>query len=326
MRTALLCLVVAAHPFASDRALVSETAQMTLRGEWDAAIARLEAAIADARSDRVQDAVLRTELGRVLADRNFFHRADVASAKRALNAALGSAKRAGHQPSIADVTQYLGQLLFAEALHSQDWEKPRQRFLRAIALRERLHDERGLSQSYFYLGLIYEQQKPPQNDVALEHYRHSLALSTNVGDKVLQSYAYRHIGGIQEDRGELDAAFRDISQSLHLRRQGQFTVGVPYAILQKANFIAQHYGRRNEAMGLLQEAIEVAASAHSTRARSETEAALARLTMEAGDARGAVSLLNDALAHAREFGDSDLVRATEKQLGDARPQLEAWNE
>jgi tetratricopeptide (TPR) repeat protein len=316
MRTVLLCLLLSFSAQAAD--IVTQTKQMTLSGDWDGAIARLEPAIAGAKGDPVREAALRTELGRVLADRNFFHQSDPESARRTLESALSAAQRAHYRPAIADAIQYLGQLYFAEAFHTQDWRKPRALFLRAISLRRGLKDQSGLAQSYFYLGLTYEQQTPARKDLALRHYRHSLALSTAIGDKVLQSYAYRHIGGLREEAGDLDGALRDIDRSIQLRREGGFAVGLPYAMLQKADFLVQHYARRGESIDLLEHAVDLAEAAHSTRALSEVQLALGRLQMEKGDHAEAASFLECALDHAQDFGDPEAIRTIEQYLTNAR--------
>jgi tetratricopeptide (TPR) repeat protein len=314
MSTVLLCLLLTADPTGAARSLVSETRQMTLHGDWDAAVERLDSALMTARGDDATEALLRVERGRVLADRNFFHRSDPGRARQAIGAGLRSARRARHEPSVADGTQALGQLYFSQAFRTHDWEKPRRLFREAVALRERLGDTRGVAQSTFYLGLTFEQQSPAQIDVALEHYRRALSLSTDAGDKVLQSYAHRHIGGIKEERGQIDEAFLDISRSVELRREGGFTVGVPFALLQKADFVAKHRQRLDEAIMLTEEAISVAEAAHSTRALAETNAALAQFTLQSGHRASAAHLLERAVAHAKTFGDPELVRALEKEL------------
>jgi len=310
----LLCLVLVISAQASDANLVRESTKMTLRGDWDAAAAIIQPALEDAvrRHDGVQEAILRTELGRVLAERNFFRRADAAHAQNTLLEALHVAQSVGHQQSIADATQYLGQLHYAEAFRTEDWEKPRSYFRRAVSLRRKIHDRSGLAQSYFYLGLTYEQQKHPET--AMRYYRQSLALSDAIGDKVLQSYAHRHIGGLDEERGRWDHAYRHISQSLELRQQAGFMVGVPFELIQKAEFIFDHYGQREQATALLEEAIDTAEKFHSTRALSAAQTSLAKLQLAENHVPDAVSFLQCALDNAREFGDPEAVAETEKLL------------
>lgn len=313
-----LLLALPAAPSTSTPALVTETTAMTLRGDWDAAVARLEPAIqaATARRDRNDEAVLRTELGRVLADRNFFHQADPVRAREALQQALRVARAARHQASVADVTQYLGQLVYSESFRTGNWQAPRAYFRRAIDLRSRIGDRRALAQSYFYLGLTYEQDLQPVR--AERWYRRSLALAEATGDKVQQSYAHRHIGGLHDERHELEAAHYHIAQSVALRREGGFSVGVPYALLHLSDFVLRQQGRRDEAIRLVEEAIDLAERAHSTRALSAAQSALAELELADDHAPLAVSYLSCALDNARAYGDPIVVRDTEQKLQRAR--------
>src|SRR5262249_21102422 len=174
----------------------------------------------------------------------------------------------------ADAVQCLGQHEYSKAFATRNWQAPRGRFLEVIEARERLGDLRGLAESHFYLGLTYEQDGQPE--LAMQNYRKSLSLSEQIGDPVLQSYAHRHIGGLQEEQGELDMAERSISRSLALRRQSGFTVGVPFALLQMADFVERHRGGEQQAIPFLEEAVDVAERSHSTRALSAARLELAR--------------------------------------------------
>jgi tetratricopeptide (TPR) repeat protein len=313
----LLISVPAIQAMVAEPGLVVESRQLTLRGDWDVAIGRLEPAIQGAveRRDRVEEAILRTELARVLADRNFFRQADPARAREAVDRALRAARAAQHDASIASATQALGQLHYSAAFRTKDWKTPRDIFKRVIAMRTKLGDRRGLAQSYFSLGLTYEQDLEPKQ--AEVWYRKSLALAEAIGDPVQQSYAHRHIGGLHEERGELDLALHHISREVALRREGGFAVGVPYALMQLADFVDQRQGRRDEAIKLLEEAIDLAEQAHSTRALSAAQSSLAKLQMANHNAPLAVSFLRCALDNARAYGDGDAVRETEKALESA---------
>jgi tetratricopeptide (TPR) repeat protein len=115
----------------------------------------------------------------------------------------------------------------------------------------------------------------------------------------------------------LESAFQHISQSLELRRQTGFTVAVPYALIQKAEFIAQHYGQEAQAVTLLEEGIDIAEQARSTRALSSAQMSLANLQLARNNISDAISFLECALENARKFGDQKTVVEAEKQLAAA---------
>jgi len=319
---ALGLLVFASHSaltLAADRSsVVAQSRTLTLRGRWDAAATMLKREIASVErcGCRETGAALRVELGRVLADRNFFHRRDAEAARGALEEALRFARSVEDEQAEADATQYLGQLLYAKAFSTRDWGTPRSEFEIAASVRERLGDSRGLSESLFYLGLTYEQEGRPA--VAEENYRRSLTLSESIGDAVLQSYAYRHIGGLQEERGELEAAERNISRSLELRRAAGFTVAVPFALLQKADFVARHSGDERQVLRLLREAIDAADASRSTRALSTARLELARLYANRHRLRKALSYAECARDSARRFGDPTQIEETDGEISRIR--------
>ena len=168
---------------------------MMLEGRWDGALAALDAANA---RDRRASAAIRTERGRVLMDRSFFHRRDPAAARAALEEGRRLAKAAGDDATAAAADQGLGQLDYNDAFETKDWKKPRAAFESVLAVRERIGDRRGAAETLFYLGLTYEQDGQP--GPAFDRYEKSLAISQDVEDLVQQSYARRHMAGIQEER------------------------------------------------------------------------------------------------------------------------------
>jgi tetratricopeptide (TPR) repeat protein len=313
-----------AAPADETAALLKETRAMTLSGRWDAALSVLEAVSgrAEKSGDRKAEAALATERGRVLMDRSFFHRKDPGPARAALEEGLDLAEAVKDDRVAADARQYIAQLDYNDAFESKDWEKPRGAFLTVLGVRERLGDRRGVAETLFYLGLTYEQDGKPEP--AMERYARSLAISEEVGDIVLQSYANRHIGGIQEERAELSAARKSIDREIDLRRRGGFAVGIPFALLQKADFLAAHGGEDGgkEAVLLLEDAIAAAEKCGSTRALYLARLELSRRTLSSGDPRRALALATQALEAARVYGASSAVRSAQEHVVAVRKKLE----
>jgi tetratricopeptide (TPR) repeat protein len=298
-------------------ALVAHTHQLTLHGHWDEAIAELTQAIAAASP---RDAVvLRTELGRVLVDRGVFYKRDRGWAASALADAMRAARQVGDTQSIADVTQYVGQLDFWDAFQSGDWGTSRAEFERARAMRDRLGDRRGVAESDFYIGVTYDQAGQPAQ--AMARYRAGLAIAERVGDLALESYFHRHIGGLEEAAGQLDRARRDIRLSLALRRRAGFTAGVPLAMIQVAEFEAAHDGRVEQAIDLLEQAIDLAEASHSTSGVYAARAALARLYLVQQNPHEALSYAECALNGAIALGDAGARHDAEQQLTQIRQRL-----
>jgi len=328
--TPLLALLLAGGAFAAMDAaplpsapdvasLLEKTRSLTLAGRWDDALSALDAARAGSADDRRAAAAIRTERGRVLMDRSFFHRRDPAPARAALEEGARLAKVAGDDATAAAAAQGLGQLDYNDAFETKDWKKPRAAFESVLAARERIGDRRGTAETLFYLGLTYEQDGQP--GPALERYEKSLAISEEIRDLVQQSYARRHMAGIQDERGELAAAEKNIAAEIELRRRGGFAVGVPFAILQQVDFIAAHGGGAGEADRLLGEAVDLAKASGSTRALFAAQAERSRRAAAGGDSRSAFKLAEQALEAARAYGGASEIREAQALLGDAGRRL-----
>lgn len=292
--------------------LLDECRTLTLVGRWDEALRRLEAERGRAGGPRERAAVS-VEIARVLADRSFFHRRDSKAARLALERARAEVTAAGSADLAADAVQLGGQLDYADAFTSQDWETPRKAFQEAARVRERSKDLRGLAQSTFYLGLTYEQSGQPEPALAL--YTKALEIAEKAGDAVQQSYPHRHIGGILEEKGKLDDAERHIARCLALRREGGFRVGVPFALLQMADFVAAHGKDPARVERLREEAVREAEASGSTNALSAAHLALAVSSLEAGRKPDARAHAEKARAAAEAYGAPASVKAAQELLG-----------
>jgi tetratricopeptide (TPR) repeat protein len=297
-------------------AIVAASRRMTLEGRWDEAASSLKAGILRAKneSDGKREAALRVELLRVLHDRSSYHRRDPEAVAEALASAQAAARKAGDPKIDADLAQYVGQIHYSDAFSNGDWQTPRGLFVRALEGRKRAGDRWGEAESLFYLGLTYEQAG--RKAEASKRYEASLAISEKLGDAALQSFAHRHIGGLLEEQGRLDAAYEHIERSVALRREAHFLALLPFALIQQADFLAQHGGEREKAIALLDEAIDVAANAHSTRALSTARLSIAKLLSETGQAGEALSVARCGLRAAEDFGDREGIADAEKQVSD----------
>ena len=315
--TALMLSAAVSAASLDTEALRSKARTLTLAGKWDEALSALDAARAGvSKSDTRSLAFIATERGRVLADRNFFHREDPGPARAALEEARRLAEASGDALVLSEARMQLARLDYSAAFETKDWKTPRAAFESVLATREKIGDRRGASESLFYLGLTYEQDGQP--DAAFERYQRGLAIAVTDGDIILESYLRRHIGGIQEERGELAAAERNIDLEIALRRKGAFVVGVPFALRQKADFVLAHGAGRAEAMTVLEEAIAIAQTCGSTRGLYLARVDLSRLALESGDQARAIRLAEQALEAAKAFGGPPGVKEAEKQLAAAK--------
>jgi len=292
-----------------------ETQTLTLRGKWEEASAKLEARLGQKSSSREDLVALRAELGRVLADRSFFHRADPVRAEKVLKQVVVEAEAAGAKGALATALQGIGQLRYAEAFETQQWKPAQELFARAKALREGLPDQAALAESVFYLGLV--EQMEGRYPAARKLFVQTLQLATEAKSGVMQSYAHRHLGGLDEEEGKLETARAHIESSIERRRASRFDVGVPFALMHLASFLSTRLGQPAQATTLLEEAIDLAGKSNSLRAEHLAQIQLAQLKLEAKRHQEAAKLATQAAAGARAFGDPGLVAEAEKLATEA---------
>jgi len=315
--TLMLALLLSAAPSVDTAALREQARTLTLAGRWTDALKALDSAKAKVPPGETATlAFIATERGRVLADSNFFHKDDPAPALAALQEGERLARTAGDELVLSEARMQLARIDYSAAFETKDWKKPRAAFESVLAVREKLGDPKGISETLFYLGLTYEQDGQP--DAAFERYTKSLAIAEKERDIILQSYVRRHMGGIQEERGELDAARQNIDLEVELRRKGGFLVGVPFALRHKADFVAAHGPGKAEAVRLLEEAASLAGKCGSTRALYLVRTDLSRLALESGDAKKALAYAEQAVATAKQFGAPSAVAEAEKHLAAAQ--------
>jgi tetratricopeptide (TPR) repeat protein len=139
------------------------------------------------------------------------------------------AETAHYEKGIADALSLIGQAHYYKKLNSGagTYEEALTYFQQALALREKLHDTRGISEALFYSGLTYEQRS--LSDKALESHTEALQFADLYNHKLEKSYALRHLAGLAADKGDLDAALNYALTSLALREEIGFRVYLPHS-------------------------------------------------------------------------------------------------
>jgi TPR repeat protein len=148
--TLLLALAVSAAVSTAPldaEALREKARTLTLAGKWDDALAALASAKKDVPdSDTRSLAFLETERGRVLADRNFFHREDPGPARAALEDARRLAEASGDAMVLSEARMQLARLDYSAAFETKDWKTPRAAFESVLTTREKIGDRRGTAE------------------------------------------------------------------------------------------------------------------------------------------------------------------------------------
>ena len=171
--------------------------------------------------------------GKVLTAHYLLHRDDPALMFSTLHQAQQIAESTQDQQGLADTLSLLGQAHctattvailkrgalpfgaqeqgYAEALTVQQ---------QALTLQEVLQDTRGISESHFGIGLVYQFWQ--QHDQAREHFKEALQVAEQHGHILEQAEPHRHLTVDALFRGDLDQALLHAQHALAFREAGGF--------------------------------------------------------------------------------------------------------
>lgn len=146
-----------------------------------------------------------------------------------ISRAQQSAEIANDEQGKADAMQLLGEAYYYHSLNNEthQYEQALDYCQQALDRREALNDERGISESLFYIGLIYQNGDTPDIEKALEYFTRAFHIAEKHGYKLEESYAARHIASIVGERGDLEQALTYAIRSLTLREEIGFKRYLP---------------------------------------------------------------------------------------------------
>lgn len=147
----------------------------------------------------------------------------------------------------------------------------------ALELREALNDTRGISESHFYIGIVYERWQ--QRDLAVEHYTKALQTAEQFGYLFERSEPTRHLAWNAFLKGDLDRALVSARQALSLREAANFRPHLPFDHLLLSD-IYQAKGERANAVLHAEIASTLAKAMGSTRALTGASEHLERLNKQ----------------------------------------------
>jgi tetratricopeptide (TPR) repeat protein len=184
-----------------------------------------------AQKDRLKLLLL---YGKVLTVEHLIHRGDADLMFSTILQAKQIAESTGVQQSIADALSLLGQahcnatttaILKSGALPfgtqgQGKYEEALAYQQQALFLQEALHDTRGISESHFCIGLVYQFWQ--QNDLAREHFTKAIQVAEQHGHILEQAEPHRHLTLDSLFKGDLDQALTYARCALSFREAGGF--------------------------------------------------------------------------------------------------------
>ncbi len=207
--------------------------------------------------------------------------------------------------SMADALSLLGQAhYFSTIVNNNILDNAQGKYQEAFAyqrqaleLRETLQDTRGLSESHFCLGNIYERWQ--QLDAAVEHYTRARQLAEQYGHRDERTEPTRHLALLALQQGDLDQALKDGLQALSFREEAQFKPFLPLDHVLLSNIYLAR-GSMDQALFHAQKASELATEIGFRGALVFSLLSLGDIQVAQGEKARARASYEKALALAQE--------------------------
>jgi tetratricopeptide (TPR) repeat protein len=285
-----------------------------LSGTWTRAERKVDAAIGKARAggDRTTEARLLAKRAHLLLDRSSYHHLGVDEALRAVEQARAAAEASGDRVALGDAVHALARWHYSRKLAGTgEWATVEAALSEAFRIREESGDAAGLSDSWFYRGLVRQMQE--DYAPAREAFERSLQLAK---DPLARSFAHRHLGYVLQLSGDVESARHHYTRSLELRREAGAHALVPFALNLLADFELETTKDRARAKALLRESVETARCAKSWRGVNAAEGMLAQMFADEGDVRSARKHARRALQAAETYGEAEMIAEARRKAQD----------
>jgi tetratricopeptide (TPR) repeat protein len=176
----------------------------------------------------------------------------------ALENALKYSESSGDESLLGAAWDSKGMAEHARFLNSDRSTEPENElefFEHGFKYREQVGDPRGLAESYFHLGLVHQVVRR-DSKTGEPFFERAYELAKKAKDRVMQSYAVRHIGFARDAAGDYKGALAGYQESLALREEAGFKPGVAMALFTLGEFEAEQ-GHPDRARGYFLQAREL---------------------------------------------------------------------
>ncbi len=183
--------------------------------------------------------------------------------------------------------------------------------IKAIEILEVVKNTKYLSMAYFYRGLFFERGELFEE--ASMWYNNSYYLAKNTNNPIEMSFAGRHLGFLELRKGELDKAEKFLVESLKLRDEAGFKIGVPFSILSLGDL---HIKKKDyqKAMEFYKSGYEAALKIGVKMAQAIGSISIGRTFIRLDQFDKSVPYLERGIEQAEKISNQDLASWARKTL------------
>lgn len=195
---------------------------------------------------------------------------------------------------------------------SPDLDAVENLWIQAYDLYSLLQDERGMSESLFYRGLVYQRFKSDE-DEAFNYFQRAHALLQDKNHPLELSEILRHTGYVYQHRGDLETARVYYEQAVALLEHLGFRVFLPLALFALGNVMMEQ-GRLDEAALHFERTLSVAQEAPLNILHVAGFVGLGDLYIKKGDPARAHEYYSQAHDTAQTIHSTRFIRLAAEKL------------
>lgn len=192
-----------------------------------------------------------------------------------------------------------------------DYEQAANYAFRMLKVFENSGNESGLAKAYTLLGLIYEEWN--DFDKSKEYHFKSLALNRKANRIYDMGYNYNSLGSLYYSAGKNEEAVEFYERSLQLRKQIKDEDGMSQSYVNLGN-CAHERGDYSKEMEYYNKALPIVKKWGNINRLSLIAKSMGEIYSKSGQFSKADSLLQDALAMARQVNNKKVLRNTYHSL------------
>lgn len=227
----------------------------------------------------------------------------------ALNPASEYIEQLDNQQLQGDCLTQYGRAYYYHHFEARDFTQATAYLEQARELQLAITDQRGLSESTLFLGLI--QQFSDNKLDAIRLYEEAYEVGT--GHALEQSYAILHLGILEQHKEQWQSSLEKLEKSLHLRQSVGFKVGLPFPHIFIGDSLVE-LGQHETAHAHYEQARTIAQEVTNQRALLFATLSLGIMYYDQQNSELAKPYLLEAKEIAATMGHSRGVQMAEERL------------
>ena len=175
--------------------------------------------------------------------------------QEALKNTQSLAEASTNKALVASIYDAIGLSLHVDFLSSDRSKEPEDElsfFERGLELRKEHGTPEQVAESTFHVGLVYDVIRK-EYDKALPYHEEAYKIATDEKDRLIASYAIRHIGFARYNADNVESAKQAFTESLELREAIGFTPGIAFSLVTLAQVDVEE-GNKPSALARLKKA------------------------------------------------------------------------